>query len=317
MKHLFFTPTPITRLSYYSDLLSCEIECKRDDLFLEAGGGSKARMLQYILADVIPNNIDVFVTAGRPCSNYNRACALMCAQLGIPMHLVEYTDVPEEWNSINYFFCRMAGIRRTRCKKTDVRETIQQVLQQYEREGKHAKYVWGGGKSLEGFFAYYDAVAEIKQQKASVDHLFVACGTGTTLTGICAGMQEHYPNAIVHGISVAHGFEFLWPVLEDNMRQLNCYLGKEFSFANLDLSFDFLCGDYGKYSSELLFEISTCMSREGMIIDPTYSGKAFWGMVETIRENPNMYNGTNVLFLNSGGVFNLISEKNNIMDKFI
>lgn len=97
MKHLNFNPTPVNKLEYYSKKLGVNLICKRDDLFAEAGGGNKARMLQYILADVNPKNCDVLVTAGAPCSNFNRACALMCAKLGVLMHLVEYSDKPEEF----------------------------------------------------------------------------------------------------------------------------------------------------------------------------------------------------------------------------
>ena len=130
MKHLEYSPTPVTQLSYFSKKLGCNILCKRDDLFAEAGGGNKARMLQYILADVSPQNFDVLVTAGGPCSNFNRACALMCAKLGIPMHLVEYTDMPEEFEtSLNYYLCNLAGIRKTRCDKSNVPTTIKQVLE--------------------------------------------------------------------------------------------------------------------------------------------------------------------------------------------
>ena len=53
MVHLDFSPTPISKLDYYSRKFECNILCKRDDLFTEAGGGSKARMLQYILAEII------------------------------------------------------------------------------------------------------------------------------------------------------------------------------------------------------------------------------------------------------------------------
>lgn len=89
MKHLAFNSTKITELAYYSNKYRTHLFAKRDDLFDEAGGGNKARMLQYILSEVSPENCDVIVTAGGPNSNFNRACALMCARLGILMHLVE------------------------------------------------------------------------------------------------------------------------------------------------------------------------------------------------------------------------------------
>ena len=135
MKHLPFNPTPISVLPYFSRELQVNLISKRDDLFTEAGGGSKARMLQYILADVKPTNYDVLLTAGGPCSNFNRACALMGAKIGVPMHLVEYTDTPHEWESLNYFLCNLAGVRKTRCEKSYVADTIEKVVEKYQEQG--------------------------------------------------------------------------------------------------------------------------------------------------------------------------------------
>lgn len=49
MEHLSFNATPITPLPYFSEKYNVELLAKRDDLFSSALGGSKARMLQYIL----------------------------------------------------------------------------------------------------------------------------------------------------------------------------------------------------------------------------------------------------------------------------
>lgn len=309
MRHLDFSSTPVTPLHYYSKDLGVNLLCKRDDLFVEAGGGSKARMLQYILAEVNTAKYDVLLTAGGPCSNFNRACALMCAKIGLPMHLVEYTDEPEEFaTSLNYYLCQLAGIRTTRCLKTEVAATISSVKDDYEKAGKRVKFVYGGGKSLEGIYAYYEAVEEIFNEQINVDHLFVACGTGTTLTGLCAGMQKYYPQAKVHAISTARTYDAERTVLLDDMNILNDYLGTSYTFDNLDFSEEYLCGGYAKYNEDLMAAIRKCISHEGMLIDPTYSGKAFWGMVDTIKKSTD-YRGKNVLFWNTGGIFNLLSIK--------
>ena len=308
MLHLDFSPTQISKLDYFSRKFECNILSKRDDLFTEAGGGSKARMLQYILADVTPSNCDVLVTAGGPCSNFNRACALMCAKLGVPMHLIEYTDMPEEFDtSLNYYLCNLAGIRKTRCKKTDVPSTIKQVVDSYQ--GKKVKLVYGGGKSLEGIYAYYDAVSELSKQIDCIDHLFVTCGTGTTLTGVCAGMKKYYPNAHMHAISVARTYDVEKTTLDEDMNILNAYLNTSFDFSNMSFYEDFLCGGYDLTSPELLQSIKECISNEGMLIDPIYTGKTFWGMTEIIDRNKELYRGKNIVFWNTGGLFNLLSSK--------
>lgn len=309
MKHIDFNPTPVNDLPYFSEKLGCNILCKRDDLFAEAGGGSKARMLQYILADINHQNCDVLVTAGGPCSNFNRACSLMCAKLGIPMHLIEYTDNPDEWKSLNYYLCQLAGIKTTRCDKTVVPQTIKLVMDSYASTGRKVKNVYGGGKSLEGVCAYYEAVDELSQQVTNLDYVFLACGTGTTLTGVCAGIEHFFPKAKVIAISTARTYEQEKPVLDEDMQILNQYLNSDYSFDNLIFSDKYLCGGYALYSEELFEIVKECISHEGMIVDPTYSGKAFWGMVNEITTNPTKFMDKNVLFWNTGGIMNLLSTK--------
>jgi D-cysteine desulfhydrase len=231
----------------------------------------------------------------------------MCAKLGVPMHLIEYTDMPEEFDtSLNYYLCNLAGIRKTRCKKTDVPSTIKQVVDSYQ--GKKVKLVYGGGKSLEGIYAYYDAVSELSKQIDSIDHLFITCGTGTTLTGVCAGMKKYYPNAHIHAISVARTYDVEKTTLDEDMNILNAYLNTSFDFSNMSFYEDFLCGGYDLTSPELLQSIKECISNEGMLIDPIYTGKTFWGMTEIIDRNKDLYRGKNIVFWNIGGVFNLLSS---------
>lgn len=312
MKHLPFNPTPITSLpDYYSKLGGVILTSKRDDLFTEAMGGNKARILQYVLADISADNCDVLVTAGGPSSNYNRACALMCAKLGVPMHLIEYTDNPEEFKtSLNYYICNLVGIRKTRCKKTEVPKTIDAVLSDYQEKGIRVKFVYGGGKSVEGILAYFDAVTELSRQVETIDHLFVACGTGTTLTGICAGMQKHFPKATIHAISVARSYEVEQPVLTENMRTFNEKFGTNYNFSRLSFYDSYLCGGYAKTTPALLHCVKECITNEGMIIDPCYSGKAFYGMTQIINSNRSQYKGKNVLFWNTGGMINLLGMRN-------
>lgn len=309
MKHYPFLPTPINSLPYFSKIFGANMVCKRDDLFPDACGGSKARMLQYILADVNSKDYDVLVTAGGPCSNFNRACALMCAKLSVPMHLIEYTDEPKEWESLNYYICKLAGIVTTRCDKSNVPETIENVINYYQSQGKAVKSVYGGGKSVEGLFAYYEAVEELSRQIDYIDHVFIACGTGTTLTGICAGMKRFFPSAIVHAISTARTYDKELPVLLEDMKILNDYLGTSYDFSNMVFSDNYLCGGYAKYDEHIMNVIKECISHEGMILDPTYSGKSFYGMVDTIKDNISEYAGKTILFWNTGGIMNLLSTQ--------
>lgn len=226
------------------------------------------------------------------------------------MILVSYTDEPSEYDiSLNNFIVNQTNCEYVYCKKTEVPKTIEEVLNRCDNAT--TRFIYGGGKSLPGIFAYYDAVKELKTQTDYIDDLFVACGTGTTLTGICAGMQKYFPKAKVHGISVARKYEAERPVLESDMELLNHYLHEDFNFSNLTFYDEFLNGGYGKTSLEEIYTIKECIANEGLIIDPTYAGKAFWGMTSILKRS-NCKN-KRVLFWNTGGLINLLSQK----DEFI
>lgn len=307
MEHLHFLPSEVNYLSYYSQKWQVDLYAKRDDIaFMSIGGGSKARILQYLLYDL--SKYDVLVTAGGPCSNFNRACAIMCAKLGIRFHLIEYTDDPNEFTtSLNYKICKYVGMETTRCKKTDVAKVVPYVIEDMRKQGLRVKNIYGGGKSLEGIFSYYEAVSELNAQIPAIDYVFVACGTGTTLTGICAGLQKSYPNAIVHAVSVARSWDIEKTVLMEDMGLLNSYLSTNYNFDRLIFHEEFLCGGYNKYNEELKNSIRECACNEGILLDPTYSGKAFWGMLNIIKNN-NQFKSKRILFWHTGGLFNLLSE---------
>lgn len=306
MEHIPFSPTPITQLAYFSKNLNVDLFCKRDDLFPSALGGSKARMLQYILYPILKDGKKTVVTAGGPCSNFNRTIALLCAQYGLRLKLVSYTDEPSEYEtSLNNYIVGLTNCEYIYCEKSNVTDTIKQVMDDCDSES--TSFIWGGGKSLPGVFSYYDAVRELKSQIDDVDELFVACGTGTTLTGICAGMQAFYPHTRVHGISVARSYQNEKPVLAEDMACLNGYLGTNYDFSNMEFHEEFLLGGYGKSSKEELSIIKECIAHEGMVIDPTYVGKAFYGMCSILEKEQNL--GKKVLFWNTGGVMNLLSQR--------
>lgn len=314
INNLPFEPTPIDVISInIGDYKWGGVKFKRDDVFYLAGGGSKARMLQYILADVNRQNYDVLITAGGPCSNFNRACALMCASLGIQMHLIVYTNHENEYEeSENYFICKLSGVKFTRCKKTHVMETIDRVMNEYASNGIRAKNIYGGGRCIEGIYAYYDAVSEISHQLVGKmpKKVFVACGTGTTTAGLIAGFQEISPETEVHAISVARKWQDEKPVIEEDIQWLNFHTNKKYDLSNLFFHDDFIMGEYGATTPELLKFIKDFTSNTGILIDPIYTGKALFGMANILMDDPC----DNVLFWHTGAIYTLMSNRHQFND---
>lgn len=62
---------------------------------------------------------------------------------------------------------------------------------------------------------------------------------------------------------------------------------------------DYICGGYGKYSSDIISAIKSVLINDGVALNATYTGKAYCGMLEYIQKN-NIRN-KNILFINTGG----------------
>jgi len=63
---------------------------------------------------------------------------------------------------------------------------------------------------------------------------------------------------------------------------------------------------YAKAGREIFKCIEMVARSEGIVLDPVYTGKAFFGMLAEI-ENGNLY-GENILFVHTGGIFGLMAQ---------
>lgn len=62
---------------------------------------------------------------------------------------------------------------------------------------------------------------------------------------------------------------------------------------------DYLSGGYGKYSDGIKNTIRSMFVCNGIPLDPTYTGKGFYGMLEYLKKNE--IKNVNVLFIHTGG----------------
>lgn len=78
----------------------------------------------------------------------------------------------------------------------------------------------------------------------------------------------------------------------------------------------YLCGGYGQYNSKIENILKETFFKTGVLLDPTYTGKAFWGMQEELLKDSTCHK--NILFIHTGGTplffdyLNLEGEKNRI-----
>lgn len=129
-----------------------------------------------------------------------------------------------------------------------------------------------------------------------------AIGTGGTISGIINSTNKDQK---VIGFPALKG-DFL-------QHEINKYALKD---KNWSLNTDYNFGGYAKISEELITFINNFKAETGIPLDPVYTGKMLFGIVDLIKKD-YFEKGTKILAIHTGGLqgiegMNLILEKKNL-----
>lgn len=276
------------------------IYIKRDDLFPFSFGGNKVRIALEFINDMKKQGKDCIVGYGNARSNLSRALANLCYQFKIPCHIISPAD--EDGTRIDTYNSKMVlscDAKFHYCRKTNVKETVESVLNDIRKEGLKPYYIYGDstGKGNEHtpMLAYAKLYEEIKGQ---YDYIFLATGTGMTQGGLLAGKAINNGAEKIIGISVARSAAQEIEVL---CKSLECFSDRIQRIENYEINVEdaYLCDGYGTYNRQIEKTIHQQLTCNGMPLDPTYTGKAFWGMQDYL--NRKCITGKKVLFIHTGG----------------
>lgn len=297
-------PTPLTFL--YKDSRKNSIYIKRDDLIPFSFGGNKVRIAEEFFSHMESLGRDLIIGYGNARSNLSRAIANMAAAKGIGCHIISPDDEDgTRSETANSRIVASCGAVFHTCPKTQVAQTVDRVIALCQEQGHSPYYIYGDrfGKGNEAtpVAAYAKAYREIRAQTSvPFDMIFLPTGTGMTHAGLLAGQAASGGPERIIGISVARSKEAETEVLKN---YVNSYIEKT---SLLPVSPDryyvtdsYLCGGYGKYDERISEVISRVMCSFGIPLDPTYTGKAFYGMEQWIEEHD--VRNKNILFLHTGG----------------
>ena len=309
MQYRLVTPTPIQYLGTGPG--GQRIYIKRDDLLGFSFGGNKCRIAEVLLQDMKEKGCDFFVSYGSRKSNLNRVVGTLCKAENIPCLVITALEDGEKEDTFNSRILERMEIQSVFCDKSHVRETVEQTLADLREKRYHPYYIYGDstGKGNESAVrkAYAAAYEEIrqweKQNRIYFRQIFHASGTGMTQGGLVAGQKAASGQEQIIGISVARnaarGAVEVARFAGVPVDQV-CFLD------------EYLCGGYGKYEEEIERTIEHVMEQYGIPLDPTYTGKAFTGMMKWLETHGN--DDDPVLFIHTGGTplyFDFI-EKNMI-----
>ena len=296
MQCRLITPTPIQYLG--TGPRGQRIYIKRDDLLGFSFGGNKCRIAEVLLQDMKEKGCDFFVSYGSRKSNLNRVVGTLCKSEKIPCLVITALEDGEKEDTFNSRILERMEIQSVFCDKSHVRETVEQTLADLREKRYHPYYIYGDstGKGNESAVrkAYVAAYEEIrqweKQNRIYFRQIFHASGTGMTQGGLVAGQKAASGQEQIIGISVARN-------AARGAAEVARFAGVPADqVCFLD---EYLCGGYGKYEEEIERTIEHVMEQYGIPLDPTYTGKAFTGMMKWLENHGN--DDDPVLFIHTGG----------------
>jgi D-cysteine desulfhydrase len=315
------TPTPLQPLDRLSALVGGpRIWIKRDDLTGAIEGGNKIRKLEYILAKAISEGYDTVITCGGIQSNHCRATAALTARLGLSCHLILRGDQPQQADSNNLLDQILgASIDYYPVKQyfSELTQLFDSTVEDYKLAGKRAYCIPTGASDGVGLWGYIEASRELKADFShhgiTPEHIICATGSGGTQAGLTLGAKLFDLNAKIWGVNVCDDEQYFYnKVIEDIADWKQRY--------NSDLSIDsitprtldgYVGAGYGLAGNEIIDLINQLARLEGIVLDPVYTGKAFYGMLEELKQG-RFTGSKDIVFIHTGGALGLFPYKDRL-----
>ena len=297
-------PTPIQKLENISRLLNTELWIKRDDLTGLGLGGNKMRKLEFLLAEAKAQGAELVFTTGGAQSNHAMLTAAAANRVGLtPVLILKKRGVTACRG--NQLLEKLMGTEVIFVDTDDYADIYAEMDRIGTARGRPYYKIPCGGSNALGSLGYVECAREIAQQGLQFDHIVCAEGSGGTMAGLALGAKLYLPGTKVHGMMVdTDPFDEITPRL---MREAAALLETEVNITTKDCHLRDACGPgYAIPSAEGNAAVRLMAAREGIFLDPVYTGKAFAGLLAMAREGA-LRAGERVLFVHTGGAGGLFA----------
>jgi D-cysteine desulfhydrase family pyridoxal phosphate-dependent enzyme len=333
---LIHLATPMGKLEHISaELGGPEIWIKRDDLTGMAFGGNKSRKLEFIIPDMLAKKADVVVTWAALQSNWAMQTAAAASRFGIKPVLILFKryDLPQEYDGnmlLDYILGAEIRVREplgaASTKSEDYLAAAEDVAEEYRKKGQRPYVISVGGSKVMGSMteplgaiSYVNAFMEMLEQTWAAgftpDYVVHSTGSGSTQAGLVVGTKFGGGKTQIIGISVSdEKTAFTRDVLEIAQATEKA-LGLD---ARVDVNdvivFDeYIRDGYGIVNKDVADIIRLMFTREGIVLDPVYTSKAFIGLVDLVKKG-FFKKSDKIVFFHTGGTPALFPNKHKIVE---
>jgi 1-aminocyclopropane-1-carboxylate deaminase/D-cysteine desulfhydrase-like pyridoxal-dependent ACC family enzyme len=289
---------------------------KRDDLSGLGGGGNKARKLEFLCGAALDANALALVTVGAAQSNHCRMTAAAGAKLGLEVHLVLSGDEPARGEATgNQLLSALFGAQLHFTGVPDhhwgeleiARESVTDAL---AAEGLRPYSIPIGGSTATGALGYAHALIELLDQLeaaglAPSTIVFTSSSGGThagLLAGRVAALAAGRTCPDILAVGVAKGVNLGYPDVAALAAETLELMGLDAIVDERDVEIDtrWIGDDYAVPTKAGDAAIHWAASHGGWLLDRTYSGKGFAGLLGAAAEG-RFAEGSDVVFVHTGG----------------
>jgi 1-aminocyclopropane-1-carboxylate deaminase len=262
------------------------LEIKREDLLHPFISGNKFRKLKYNLLQAKAENQETVLTFGGAYSNHIAAVAYAGKEQGFKTIGVirgeELGDKIAENPTLQ--FAQECGMQFEFVTREAYRfKTGPDFIASLQKKFGSFYLVPEGGTNE---YAVKGCEEILTEEDAKFDYVCCAVGTGGTISGI---INSAFPHQKVLGFPALKG-----DFLKDEIRKFA-------TNKNWELITDYHFGGYGKVNEELIQFINQFYKQTQVPLDPIYTGKMVFGVIDLIQKGYFPHN-SKILLIHTGGL---------------
>lgn len=264
-----------------------ELSVLREDEIHPTVSGNKFRKLKYNLVEFHKGTYNSILTFGGAYSNHISAVAATGKEFGIKT--IGIIRGEEIFNKIQenptLTFAKNCGMELHFVSREEYRNKTEEGFTQNLKDKFGDFYLLPEGGTNE--LAVKGCEEILGNQTLKFDFVCCPMGTGGTISGIINSSENHQK---IIGFPALKDSEFL----KNEIKNFS-------SRSNWELVSDFHFGGYAKVNDELLDFINEFKRLFDVNLEPIYTGKMFFGILELIK-NSYFPKGSKVLAIHTGGL---------------
>lgn len=272
---------------------------KREDLLHPHISGNKFRKLKYNILQAKTDGKTCLLTFGGAFSNHIAATAAAGKEYGFnTIGIIRGEELADKIiENPTLSFARDRGMQLEFISREAYRAKTDSIFIEslQEQFGDFYLVPEGGTNTL----AVKGCGEILNEKDGAFTHICCAVGTGGTIAGI---INSALPHQKVIGFPALKGAG-----LSDDI----CKFARK---GNWELAEDYHFGGYGKVTEELITFMNDFYSTTGILLDPVYTGKLFFGVIDLIMKGYFPQN-SDILLIHTGGLQGIAGMNRELMRK--